>query len=428
MITFKHFLQESPASDSAKRLGLKYYGFGRYGKNKRVTHHSEFGYLRKVKNDYHPDKGETPLLHLEHVEDEIFNNGVFGVRNAINYLHGIEALMKGHDDRVKLVTKIDGSPSLTFSGSVNPWVSTKSAFNATPKLNFSNEDIEANHGHAPGLVKKLKAALQHIHKLKTVSPLQGDLLFTKEDVNKEMIDGVLYYTFKPNTIRYAIPVDSEMGKEVSRAKIGLAIHTKYHDFDKPERVPASLNDYTKHPDIFVLPIEVSNANVDVSNHISYLGKLLSRTKREVFQYAQDNATTFKQYINATVRSKTTPLTDDFLEWYATSARKQIAKLKSERGQAEKRMKLDMELDSIRRNKELIYDIFKIHTEIQNVKNNIIDTLDTEQKIKQFYETPEGMQETTPEGYVVIGATGSLKLVRRHSFSAMNFTKTMKSKT
>ena len=36
---------ESKASDEARRLGLQYYGYGRYGKNGKVTHHSVHGSL-----------------------------------------------------------------------------------------------------------------------------------------------------------------------------------------------------------------------------------------------------------------------------------------------------------------------------------------------------------------------------------------------
>ena len=34
-------------------------------------------------------------------------------------------------------------------------------------------------------------------------------------------------TFTPNTITYAIPVDSDMGKKVMRSKIGIVFHTTY---------------------------------------------------------------------------------------------------------------------------------------------------------------------------------------------------------
>ena len=35
------------------------------------------------------------------------------------------------------------------------------------------------------------------------------------------------YTFQPNTIVYAVPVDSDIGKTMSNAKIGVVWHTTY---------------------------------------------------------------------------------------------------------------------------------------------------------------------------------------------------------
>ena len=34
-------------------------------------------------------------LHLEHLEDEIINNGIDGGRAAINFLQGLRDMMKG---------------------------------------------------------------------------------------------------------------------------------------------------------------------------------------------------------------------------------------------------------------------------------------------------------------------------------------------
>ena len=51
-------------------------------------------------------------------------------------------------------------------------------------------------------------------------------MFT-EDKGTETIDGTKYYTFQPNTIVYAVPVDSDLGKIMNSAKIGVVWHTTY---------------------------------------------------------------------------------------------------------------------------------------------------------------------------------------------------------
>ena len=40
-----------------------------------------------------------------------------------------------------------------------------------------------------------------------------------------------YYTFQPNTIVYAAPVNSDLGRTFARSKIGIVWHTTYKGKD-----------------------------------------------------------------------------------------------------------------------------------------------------------------------------------------------------
>ena len=51
-------------------------------------------------------------------------------------------------------------------------------------------------------------------------------MFT-DDVETDDIDGVQHYTFQSNTIVYAVPVDSDFGKQIKSANIGIVWHTTY---------------------------------------------------------------------------------------------------------------------------------------------------------------------------------------------------------
>ena len=57
-------------------------------------------------------------------------------------------------------------------------------------------------------------------------------MFTSETVNTEDIDGVAHYTIKPNTIRYAVESNSEIGKKINEAEIGIIFHTSYDQVGK----------------------------------------------------------------------------------------------------------------------------------------------------------------------------------------------------
>ena len=95
---------------------------------------------------------------------------------------------------------IHNSPSIVFGhhpATGQFFVSTKSAFNKEPKINYTHEDIENNHGHAPGLVSNLKKALDHLPKITPKTGVfQGDLMHHAGSVEKE---GSKLH-FKPNTI------------------------------------------------------------------------------------------------------------------------------------------------------------------------------------------------------------------------------------
>jgi hypothetical protein len=168
---------------------------------------------------------EEKLTHLEHAEDHPLNAGHEGFKHAFDTLHQTHELMSGRKSKASVSTKLDGSPSVVFG--TNPdngkfFVASKSAFNATPKLNYTPEDIEKNHGHAPGLVSKLKAALEHLPKVAPKEGVfQGDFMYNKADGDVRQEGG--HHHFKPNTISYSTPLNSEEGKKIAKAKIGVAI-------------------------------------------------------------------------------------------------------------------------------------------------------------------------------------------------------------
>ena len=110
------------------------------------------GFVTKEKN-----------THLEHLEDDIINKGSKGGRNAVNFLKSIRNMLAGSSSKkVNMTVKWDGAPAIfcgIYPGTDNFFVGTKSVFNKDAKINYVDADIDRNHGHAAGLVEKLKASL-----------------------------------------------------------------------------------------------------------------------------------------------------------------------------------------------------------------------------------------------------------------------------
>ena len=166
---------------------------------------------------------------MEHLEDEIINNGVKGATTAIEFLASLKAMLSGGKSKTNITVKWDGAPAV-FAG-VNPengefFVATKSLFNKTPKINYTVADIDANHGSG-GPSDKLKVALKYLPDLGMESIYQGDIMFSKGDLKKTTIDGNSYLTFGPNTITYAVPEDSDLASQMRRSHMGVVWHTKY---------------------------------------------------------------------------------------------------------------------------------------------------------------------------------------------------------
>jgi len=172
---------------------------------------------------------EDRNTHLEHLEDEIINNGTSGAKTSIEFLKSIKKMLQGGKGGSNVSVKWDGAPAI-FCG-INPengrfFVGTKSIFNATPKINYTVSDISRNHGGA--LADKLAVALKYLPTLGIKGVIQGDLLFTDDDKKMANVNGEKSIVFTPNTITYAVPVASaSMYNRIRSAKIGIIFHTSY---------------------------------------------------------------------------------------------------------------------------------------------------------------------------------------------------------
>ena len=172
---------------------------------------------------------EARNTHLEHLEDEIVNNGYEGGLNAVNFLSSLRTMMLGSSgSKLNVSVKWDGAPAV-FCGT-NPengkfFVGSKSIFNVTPKINYTNRDIDRNHGG--GLADRLKICLKYLPRLGIRGVVQGDLLFVPGDIKGVTIHGEKAIAFKPNTITYAVPENTPLARRILNAKLGIIFHTSY---------------------------------------------------------------------------------------------------------------------------------------------------------------------------------------------------------
>lgn len=382
--------------------------------------------------------------HLEHLEDDIINNGSKGGRNALNFLKAVKKMLAGNTGgRLNVTVKWDGAPAIICG--VNPengkfFVGTKSVFNKTPKINYTPTDIRANHSGV--VADKLNVCLRELKRLGIRDILQGDLLFTPGEVKSQSIDGENYYTFTPNTITYAVQAKSDIGKKISRARMGIVFHTKYSGSDMKSLNASfgSISGMPKTSSVFVTDAVYKDAsgsatfNNSESSQFDGLLRMaegsLSKANSvlDEFNTSDQLAVGFrlKVFFNYYIRNnaemgKVRQLVDMFREYYQNILRAEIDGVKREDTKMKYRKIMEDGLRYIDRNKQPLYFTIASYISLQNAKNFLIRKMNQIQSIGHFIRTPNGFKVTNPEGYVAVDrVAGAVKLVDRLEFSRANF--------
>jgi hypothetical protein len=393
------------------------------------------------------EKAQGKNLHLEHLEDEIYNNGIEGVRGSIKFLQSLRDMLKGHSrsHHVNVTVKWDGAPAI-FAG-VNPdngkfFVGTKSVFTKNAKLNYTDKDIDENHS-ASGLNSKLKVALKYLPELDIHGVIQGDMMFTHDDLKHETIEGNKYVTFQPNTITYAIPEGSDLARTIKSAKMGVVWHTTYAG-KTLEDMRASFHvnvgsmkssrnvwyqDATFVDDSGAATFTQSESD-EMSSVLSKIGRTFHKLNpRFVNKMAANESMQIevKAWNNIKVRegqeiSNTQAHAKGFIKHIGAKMDKHTQSAKREdtiqnRDKAKK--KLVRFFTTNVKQLELVYDMMNL---IIEAKLLVIKKLREVNSIGTFIRTADGFRVTHPEGFVAIDKFegNAIKLVDRLSFSHDNF--------
>ena len=384
--------------------------------------------------------------HLEHLEDDILNNGSAGGKNAINFLNSLGKMLTGpSSSSINVTTKWDGAPAVvcgTDPENGKFFVGTKSVFNINnPKICYSDELVDFYYD-AGELNKKLKACLKYLPSLNLTGILQGDLLYTT-DKTVGQVNGESCVVFQPNTITYAIPSTSPLGAKVKASSLGIVFHTKYTGATMSEltatfgvKTPASsatvhvfssnFTDATGASQFTAAEKTAYNAAVNRASgslkQASAFLDILKDTGQGKFMLA----VMFKQFFNSYIRSgtnltNTKAVTANFANYYQQALTKQINSVKtaSAKGKWEK-VQADG-LKFIKTYNRAIYMTVASYLNLISAKNMVVKKLSKVQDIGTFIRTDDGYRVTAPEGFVAIKSGTSLKLVDRMEFSKSNFT-------
>ena len=397
------------------------------------------------------DKGGKNL-HLEHLEDEILNYGVDGGRAALNFLRSLRDMLAGGSrSSVNMTVKWDGAPAI-FAG-VDPeddkfFVAKKSVFNVRPKLYKTNKEIDDDLSGA--LNSKFKIALAEFSKLGIKGVLQGDLMFT-DDIEKTKIEGVVYYTFQPNTIVYAVDIDSDIGKQINKANIGVVWHTTYTGKTLPDmkasfganisslKKPSTVwMDDATYKDTSGRATFTAKETEKVTKVLSQVGKTFQKISSPMlskFIKLQESMTgvlagaSLKTYNNSKVRvgeiiKNPKQHAQGYVKWVEMSIQKQIDRVKSDKGKDKYKNIQKEYVREVSKHTNNLTQVITFQNLLVDAKMQIVKKLNSIKGLTDtFIKTSNGFKVTNPEGYVAIDreSGGAVKLVDRMEFSFNNFT-------
>ena len=396
--------------------------------------HSFTGFLTEEKN-----------LHLEHLEDEILNNGITGTRKAINFLQALRDMLAGNaKSGVNVTVKWDGAPAV-FAG-INPennqfFVGTKSVFNKNAKINYTPEDVDRNHPIGD-LNNKLKVALTHLSKLGITDVLQGDLLYTQDDLIDQVIDGEKYITFQPNTIVYAVP--KKDASQILSSKMGIVWHTTYSG-DTMEGMSATLSvnmrKLTKTTDVWYSDATYNDSSgtanfnkeetKNITKILSNAGKIFHKLNPKILQKIVEDEKILilvKTFNNTKVKEgqkirNTLRHARELGEYVEEKYQKEIDKLKRPQSKETKTKEMREFVGFFKKHLKDISNIFEMQNLLIFAKDKIISKLEKAKgAMDTFIRTDDGYRITQPEGFVAVDKVGkAVKLVNRLEFSRANFT-------
>ena len=390
----------------------------------------------------------TQLKHLEHIEDEMLNHGVDGCTASVSAMKEMLKMLGKKPSSGYMQTKWDGAPSVVcgkhpITGRF--FVGTKSVFNKEPKLCYFDDDVDVY--YSGDLAVKLKASLKYFKELEINGVVQGDHLFTEKDKKTVTINDENLITFTPNTITYGIPVDTDIGKTISSAKIGVVFHTHYSGEDLASMTAgagAPTSEFANVANCAVIENDTPMADVSVpvttlqlfernTNTIESMckksGKFLDTLVDNMGTSGNKKfhiASYLKQFFNNEIKegrsiNDSKKAIKSIAEFYRTKMNKEVEKMKSVQKQAERRKQLYDGIQYLEDNMTEFDAMFTLYRKMQENKEIVIKALDNLESFRTFVQTDMGYKVTGPEGYVLHHDGDMIKLVNRIEFSYNNFT-------
>ena len=268
-------------------------------------------------------------------------------------------------------------------------------------------------------------------------------MFTEGDLDVHTIDGTGCYVFSPNTIGYAVPVDSKLGEVISRAKVGVVFHTTYSGAETLSQMSASfganISGFKQTPDVWFKDADYSDVSGSVtltSEESQKFKHTLDAAERKfskiglktwnVLKGHSEFVSIFKVFVNSKIRQghfldEPRKSLADFITFYKARKEAEMSKLKTKKGKQTRQTDMDNGVKYFKENFDQLLKLIELYKLLHDAKNIAVRKLHSIQEVGTFIRAENGFKVTTPEGFVAIDhIENAVKLVDRLEFSMQNF--------
>lgn len=361
--------------------------------------------------------------HMEHFEDILFCGSTAMIGDFLGDIpEGIWS------------EKIDGAPAI--AAGICPdtgkfFVGTKAALSKTPLRYYSAREIRNNPGMHPGLAEKLVLAFMCLEGNIENGWAVGDMLWDKYAIKLEVIghtkigNPILVYEYRPNVIKYQVPVDHFRDCESGRKPpiLGMYWHTFVGDVTINDDTQTCWHEYANHRRTLI-------GTRDKIRDIIRNGGIGSISE-EAMAFAKYMSADIKTFYNYTIKFDVDVEGDDWLHLitqYMTERHNNfVTKLKTPLGITNREQRFAADMANVKRH---IHAIMTTYANLIRVKHSIINTLedvfadDLNTAYVERRHNVENPGERTPilsEGFVcALSKTRRYKFIRRQEFSRYNF--------
>lgn len=331
------------------------------------------------------------ILHLPHAAEFAFHPDKTHLSSALNRIsqvaRGTAPITRKIDDKMSFQIKRedDGKIAVKYKG-------------AGAKYNYSQEDIQAQHGNKPHVAGPLSDILEHAHKFmpKKAGEYQGGYLFGSSADSRTTKEGRTSY--EPNTVKYSMDNKSEEGSKLAKSSLGVVVHSKLDKDGRP--TPVGAGEFNSHPDVHMMSHVISPEERKVPSAVmnkinEHLDAAHQLAKEHAHAHHEGHQQHLVSYGNSYFDTNKKLNVKDYKKFVTAKAQKEIDKVKTDKAKNLKKAALQSSLEHIDKHADKFDRSFKIYHHVQKATETLAHSL--AKTAHGGYKSHIGDNETGGEG-------------------------------